>query len=132
MKRIKKYERETGETVTIDRYSEFSREHSGRCYRNSNINPASAEEPQSEMLARDFLLGENGEYRGDDLAIFSKEVVTDNDTIRQALLEKLRLERVITLQIHPTYSNASVTSSTPREVKMHPYVEVTICSQISK
>ena len=77
---IKKHEEETGEIVTPERYSEFSREHKGRCFRNSNLNPASAEEPQSEILARDFLLDEVGMYQGDDIAIFSREVVTDNGT----------------------------------------------------
>lgn len=83
-KRINEHEEATGETVTIDRYSEFSREHQGRCYRNSNLNPVSAEEPQSEILARNLLLDSNGVYRGDDIAIFSKEVVTDNDTKSRA------------------------------------------------
>ena len=75
---IKKHEEETGEIVTPEQYSEFS----GIALevRSSNLNPASVEEPQSEILARDFLLDEVGMYQGDDIAIFSREVVTDNGT----------------------------------------------------
>ena len=58
----------------------FSMEHKGVCYRNSNLNPASAEEMQAIIAARDLLLDENGKYVGDDKAIFATIINSDNDT----------------------------------------------------
>jgi len=54
--------------------------YTGVCYRNSKLVPASAEEPQSAMMARDLLLDKNGNYVGNDRAIFAKIVTSDNDT----------------------------------------------------
>jgi hypothetical protein len=34
--------------------------HKGRCYPNSNLNPASAEEYQAATAARDLIVDENG------------------------------------------------------------------------
>ncbi len=50
------------------------------CYRNSNLHPASAEETQAIIAARDLLLDENGKYVGDDKAIFATIINSDNDT----------------------------------------------------
>ena len=61
----------------------FSMEHKGVCYRNSNLNPASAEEMQAIIAARDLLLDENGKYVGDDKAILAMIVNSDNDTRSQ-------------------------------------------------
>ena len=55
-------------------------EHPGVCYRNSTLNPASAEEQQAVTAARDLLLDENGEYVGDEKAIFGLMLNSDNDT----------------------------------------------------
>jgi hypothetical protein len=46
-------------------------EHEGICYRNSKHNPASAEEYQAADIARMLLLDDEGEYLGDDVAIFA-------------------------------------------------------------
>ena len=54
--------------------------HEGLCYRNSKHNPASAEEYQAKEVARDLLVDEDGNYRGDDLAIFAAQTITDCDT----------------------------------------------------
>lgn len=79
-KRINDYEAKNGTTVTIDQYSNFSMEHEGICYRNSKHNPASAEEYQAADIARMLLLDDEGEYLGDDVAIFMGKVAADNDT----------------------------------------------------
>jgi len=79
-KRIKAHEKGTGKVVTIDQYSQFSSDHKGHCFRNSNINPASAEYHLAADAARDLLLDEAGEYRGDELAIFCRRISADNDT----------------------------------------------------
>ena len=58
----------------------MSMAHDGHCYRNSNLQPASAEEPQSIMVAKSLLLNEQNDYLGDDIAIFGLNVSADNDT----------------------------------------------------
>jgi hypothetical protein len=58
----------------------FSMEHKGVCYRNSNLNSASAEEMQAIIAAHDLLLDENGKYVGDSKAIFATIINSDNDT----------------------------------------------------
>ncbi len=55
-------------------------DHGGHCYKNSNLHPASAEEPLGRKIARELLLDEKGDYVGDDRAIFASNVSTDNDT----------------------------------------------------
>ena len=79
-KNINDYEAETGLTVTVDQYSNFSMAHKGFCYRNSTHNPASAEEYQAYDIGRSLLLDEEGNYLGDDTAIFMSEIAADNDT----------------------------------------------------
>eukprot|EP00984_Skeletonema_dohrnii_P022599 scaffold11702_cov157-Skeletonema_dohrnii-CCMP3373.AAC.2 len=79
-KRINEYEAATGKTVTLDMYSNFSRDHKGECYRNSKYNPASAEEYQATDAARELLIDDDGNYRGDDTAIFCGSISADNDT----------------------------------------------------
>ena len=69
-----------GKTVTVDQIGNFSMDHSGLCYRNSKLAPASAEETQSAMMAKDLLVDKKGNYVGDDRAIFAKIVTSDNDT----------------------------------------------------
>jgi hypothetical protein len=58
----------------------MSMAHDGHCYRNSNLQPASAEEPQSIMVAKSLLLNEQNDYLGDDIVIFGLNVSADNDT----------------------------------------------------
>lgn len=72
--------RATGKTITADQIANFSMEHPGHCYRNSNLAPSSAEEHQAVMAAKDLLLDANGEYVGDDKAIFGVFINADNDT----------------------------------------------------
>ena len=79
-KRIKEHTSNTGKKVTVDQIGQFALSHTGKCYRNSNLAPASAEEPQSAMMARELLVDSKGEYVGDDNAIFAKVVTSDNDT----------------------------------------------------
>ena len=54
--------------------------HHGICYRNSCHGPAVAEENSAATLAKDLLLDENGDYVGDDLAIFVDQICCDGDT----------------------------------------------------
>jgi hypothetical protein len=54
--------------------------HAGPCYRNSCHGPAVAEEFSAPVLARDLLLDENGNYVGDDSAVFVDEICGDGDT----------------------------------------------------
>ena len=77
---IKRYKLTHGKQVTVEQIGNFSMAHTGVCYRNINLTPASAEETQSAMMARDLLVGANGNYAGDDRAIFAKIVTSDNDT----------------------------------------------------
>ena len=55
-------------------------DHEGPCCRNSNLSPASAEESQSIEAAMSLLLDTNGNYVGDDVAIFGRSISADNDT----------------------------------------------------
>ena len=79
-KRIREHEKATGDVVTVDQYSNFSTRHDGVCYRVNPWNANSAEEFQSEKAARDLLLDKDGQYLGDDEAIFCREIAADNDT----------------------------------------------------
>ena len=54
--------------------------HEGTCYRNSNLNPASAEEPLAVEAARDLLVDESGKPRGDDRSIMAIKINGDSDT----------------------------------------------------
>ena len=63
--RIAEYERKHGVKVRPDEISKFSMQHKGKCYRNSNLTPAVAEEPQAEIAAADLLIGPDGKYVGD-------------------------------------------------------------------
>ena len=55
-------------------------EHEGHCFRNSSAGPAGAEEKQAVEAARRLLLDDDGNYRGDNKAVFLYEVCADNDT----------------------------------------------------
>ena len=55
-------------------------EHSGECYRNSNISPAVAEKFQAVLAARDLPEAKNGKYLGDYHAVSCEFVHADNDT----------------------------------------------------
>lgn len=79
-KNISEYEAATVQTVTVDQYANFSMLHKGFCYRNSTHNPASAEEYMAYDMGRNLLLDEDGNYLGDDTAIFMGEIAADNDT----------------------------------------------------
>ena len=54
--------------------------HKGVCYRNSKVAPAVAEEHQAVLAARDLLLDADGNYLGDDQAVFCGSIHADNDT----------------------------------------------------
>jgi hypothetical protein len=58
----------------------MSMKHKGTCYRNSNLQPASAEEQQSIEVARSLLIGSNVNYISDDMAIFCHCISAVNDT----------------------------------------------------
>ena len=77
---IREHEEATGTMVTVDQYSNFLMAHEGFCYRNSKYNPASAVEYQAKEVARDLLVDEDGNYRGDDVAIFAAETITNPRT----------------------------------------------------
>ena len=69
-----------GDAITAEQIANFSMRHAGVCYRNSSLNPASAEETQAIMAAKDLLVDKNGNYVGDDRAIFGNFISADNDT----------------------------------------------------
>jgi hypothetical protein len=54
--------------------------HKGTCYRNSNLSPASAEEPQAAIAARDLILDKDGQYLGNNIAVFALNCNSDNNT----------------------------------------------------
>ena len=70
----------TGEKITPDQIGRFSMKHKGVCYRNSKVAPAVAEEHQAVLAARDLLLDADGNYLGDDQAVFCGSIHADNDT----------------------------------------------------
>lgn len=72
--------KDQGGIVAVEDIVHFSMEHTGYCYRNSKLNPASAEESMATTAAKDLLMDQNGAYIGDDLAIFCLECHSDNDT----------------------------------------------------
>jgi len=51
---IKCYKMTHGTYVTVEQIGNFSMAHTGVCYQNSKLAPASAEEPQSAMMVRDL------------------------------------------------------------------------------
>ena len=77
---IEAHTKDTGEVVHPDKIANFSMAHKGECYSNSNLVPASAEEPHSTILARELLLDKNEKYVGNDRAIFAGTINADNDT----------------------------------------------------
>jgi hypothetical protein len=60
--------------------SDILTDHGGTCYQNSNLQPASAEEQQSIEAAKSLLINSNGDYVGNNLAIFGYCLIADNDT----------------------------------------------------
>jgi hypothetical protein len=58
----------------------MSMAHDGVCYRNSNLQPASAKETQSKIIAKSLLLDDQDNSLGDDTAIFGLSISADNDT----------------------------------------------------
>ncbi len=58
----------------------MSMDHQVTCYEKSNLQPASAEEQQSIEAAKSLLIDSNGDYFGNNLAIFGYCVIADNDT----------------------------------------------------
>ena len=77
---MREHTEKTGEVVTCTKMCNFSTAHDGVCYKNSNLNPASAEGPQAAMAARELLLDREGHYVGDDKAIFGVLLNSDNDS----------------------------------------------------
>lgn len=53
--------------------------HAGRCYRNSKYSPAVSEEYAAIEAGRRLILDDDGNYRGDDSAVFLDVIVADND-----------------------------------------------------
>lgn len=75
------------------RFSEHAK-HKGFCHRTSKHGPAVAEEYSAADAARQLLLGnDDGEYIGDDLAIFADITVGDNDvrTPKEFIAEQQRI-----------------------------------------
>ena len=69
-RRIRRYVNKNGDAITAEQIANFSMRHARVCYRNSSLNPASAEETQAIMAAKDLLVDKNSNYVGDDRAIF--------------------------------------------------------------
>jgi len=59
---------------------QFVGKHSGRCYRNSNLGPAVSEEYCAEEAGYELLYNSDGEYHGDEEAIYCHRTVGDGDT----------------------------------------------------
>ena len=53
--------------------------HRGRCYKNTTHGVSVSEEYAAIEAGRRLLLDDNGDYRGDDSAVFLNVVVSDND-----------------------------------------------------
>ena len=66
---IKRYNQTHGKHVTVEQIGNLSMAHTGVCYCNSKLAPASAEETQSAMMAPDLLVDGKGNYAVDDRAI---------------------------------------------------------------
>ena len=58
----------------------MSMKHKVTCYRNSTLQLASAEEQQTIKITRSLLIDSNGNYVGNDMAIFGHCISVDNDT----------------------------------------------------
>jgi hypothetical protein len=85
---LNRHIKEQGGIIAVEDIVQFSMEHKGKCYRNSKLNPASAEENMATIAGRDLLMDQNGTYLGDDLAIFCLECHSDNDTrASQAIIQ---------------------------------------------
>ncbi len=54
-------------------------QHRGKCYRTSMFTPAILEDYAASEAARRLILDDDGNYRGDDSAVFLDIVVSDND-----------------------------------------------------
>ena len=66
--------------VPVEDYSTLSLEHTGTCHLCGKHGPASSEEHMAKDAARNLLLDKDGNYRGDDTAVFLSKVHSDNDT----------------------------------------------------
>ena len=74
--------------------SSFVGQHSGRCTANSLHGPAVAEEHMLEAMGRDLLVDKQGEYLGDDVALFVSVATSDGDSKGAKRLTKAQ-EKII-------------------------------------
>ena len=82
-----------GKKVRFEDLCTLSLKHKGKCYRKGKNAPASAEEPQAAEIGRGLLLNKEGQYRGDDVAVFAQRIHSDNDT--RAPLKMIRTQNEI-------------------------------------
>ena len=54
--------------------------HDGKCSRNTHVSPAIAEEFACGDAAYDLLFGKDGNFLGEDEAIFVNQIFSDGDT----------------------------------------------------
>jgi len=98
---IKRYKMTHGKYITLEQIGNFSMAHTGVCYRNSKLAPASAEETQSAMMAPDLLVDGKGNYAVDDRAILLR---LSHLTMIPELHIVLFANRIYSLEHQPTIS----------------------------
>lgn len=69
-----------GGRVSPEEIAYMPMKHKGIWYRNSNLQPVSAEEQQRIDVAKSLFIDSTGNYVGDDTAIFGHCISADNDT----------------------------------------------------
>lgn len=71
----------------------FSTEHVGFCYKTkNNWGVAVAEENLCQLIGKHLLVDEDGNYLGDDTALFAKNISSDNDTKSPKRLMRAQIE----------------------------------------
>jgi hypothetical protein len=74
--------------VPFNECSNYSMAHDGMCFINCKHGPVIAEEHQAAYMGIRLLLDQDGNYVGNNRAIFVKEIYADNDTRSPAAMIK--------------------------------------------
>ena len=69
-----------GGRVSPEEIANIPMKHKGTCYRNSNLQPASAKEQKRIDVAKSLFIDSTGNYVGNDTAICGHCISADNDT----------------------------------------------------
>ena len=80
--RIREIEENEGRQIRPDEIMNISPKHDGHCYKNSNLQPAVAEEYQASKMGKLLLsAGDDSDiYLADKISIFGMDISTDGDT----------------------------------------------------